>query len=193
MALEKSNYDRGEVIKIVSSVVSKMEQDKNGSPQRFYEEIKGLEDILHNLRMDIAATGSGQINSENIPSASDELDAVLGATEDASGSIMDACDEISEAAAGIEGEASEKIMNAVTNIYEACSFQDITGQRISKVIKTLHEIEEKVGKLNALFGTEHVGKIEDTRTEDEKLLNGPQLPGDGVSQDDIDRLLAEFD
>jgi chemotaxis protein CheZ len=34
---------------------------------------------------------------------------------------------------------------------------------------------------------------DDKRTEGQKLANGPQLPGSGVSQSEIDRLLASFD
>jgi chemotaxis protein CheZ len=81
-------------------------------------------------------------------------------------------------------------------IFEACSFQDITGQRISKVVGTLREIEGAVDKLLNLFGpgdADPLPEMEDTRSEDEQLLNGPQLDGQGVSQDDIDKLLAEFD
>ena len=45
-------------------------------------------------------------------------------------------------------------MDATTRIYEACSFQDITGQRITKVVKALHGIEEKVDAFVAAFGDE---------------------------------------
>ena len=45
-----------------------------------------------------------------------------------------------------------KLQDAVTRIYEACSFQDITGQRITKVVTTLKVIEEKVAHIISTFG-----------------------------------------
>lgn len=80
-------------------------------------------------------------------------------------------------------------------IFEACSFQDITGQRIRKVVRTLTDIEERVGHLISLLGDKAAGTgdNEDKRVGDARLLNGPQLPPQAVSQDEIDKLLAELD
>ena len=83
------------------------------------------------------------------------------------------------------------------------TLQDITGQRISKVVKALSEIEAKVDALVAAFGSE-LKKVEATSEEtsfeesgevpsDEELLHGPQQSGEGISQDEIDRLLADLD
>ena len=48
-----------------------------------------------------------------------------------------------------------KLQDAVTQIYEACSFQDITGQRITKVVTTLKAIEGKVAHIISTFGAEY--------------------------------------
>jgi chemotaxis protein CheZ len=88
----------------------------------------------------------------------------------------------------------------VTRVYEACNFQDITGQRITKVVKALQHIEQKVDGLLAIFGDGlHLATGEGregsdlSRDEaDRKLLNGPQLPDDASTQDEIDKLLADF-
>ncbi|NBX02816.1 MAG: chemotaxis protein CheZ, partial [Alphaproteobacteria bacterium] len=98
------------------------------------------------------------------------------------------------AAGGIGGEKEQQIMDATTRIYEACNFQDISGQRLTKVIKLLNSIEERVDKLNDLFGTPEEAKAaaNDAGKKDEPspqdLLNGPQLSGQGTSQADIDAL-----
>jgi len=79
-------------------------------------------------------------------------------------------------------------------IYEACSFQDITGQRVSKVIQTFNVIESKIDKLVSVLGVKESGEEEeDERVGDERLLNGPQMADEAISQEDIDKLLAEFD
>jgi chemotaxis protein CheZ len=95
------------------------------------------------------------------------------------------------------------LQGAVTRIYEACSFQDITGQRIGKVVTALKAIEGRIASVvsaasgmpgpNAAPAPVAAPAQDNKRTEGEKLANGPQLPGAGVSQSEIDRLLASFD
>ena len=85
-----------------------------------------------------------------------------------------------------EGPASQMIQAAVTRIYEACTFQDIAGQRIAKVIKTLKMIDAKI---TGLINNAMPGEVrEESPEEGQGLLNGPALHN-GLSQDDIDRLL----
>jgi len=108
---------------------------------------------------------------------------------------MDSCEAIQGLASDC-GDTGNTIIDETNKIFEACSFQDITGQRISKVVKTLKDIETSVDDLLNLFGPvdkSKVGELTDDRDDDEKLKNGPQMAGQGVSQDDIDKLLAEFD
>jgi chemotaxis protein CheZ len=103
----------------------------------------------------------------------------------------------------------------VTSIYEACSFQDITGQRITKVVRMLKSIETRVDALVAAFDPEGRGAAGGEQAEeslqqagnhgrrrvaakgdavgDEALLNGPQGEENAMGQDDIDALLRGFD
>ncbi len=93
-------------------------------------------------------------------------------------------------------------VDAATRIYEACGFQDITGQRVTKVVKTLKDIEERIDALVAAFGSE-IEKVkaeqpepeekEEKKDSDEDLLHGPQLAKDAKSQAEVDALLARFD
>ncbi|MDP6344895.1 MAG: protein phosphatase CheZ, partial [Alphaproteobacteria bacterium] len=83
------------------------------------------------------------------------------------------------------------------NIFLACSFQDITGQRITKVVNALHCLEQRVGAMIEIWGSEslrHASKKTATSDHDDPeagLLDGPQLAGRGVDQDEIDRLLVD--
>ena len=87
------------------------------------------------------------------------------------------------------------MQDAVTKIYEACSFQDITGQRITKVVTTLKAIEGKVAQIITTFGVQ-VGTADAREgppvANGAELLNGPQLPSNAMDQSDIDKLLASF-
>jgi len=83
----------------------------------------------------------------------------------------------------------------VVSIFEACNFQDLTGQRINKVMNTMKLIEGHINVMMEIWGgvdaiKAHAPQIIDTREDDEKLLNGPKLEGDvgHASQDDIDAL-----
>ena len=175
------------------------------TPAAVYLELKHLAEFIQDTKTEIAALRPDVVKSQYLPTAADELDAIVAATAQATNTIMDAVDAIS--AAG----SSPEITDAVTKIYEACTFQDITGQRITKVIKVLKVIEERIDRLliavggsepmplsqldlaspstdqdsiDALFGT-----AEQDRS-DARLLNGPQLPANATSQDEIDALLA---
>ena len=69
--------------------------------------------------------------------------------------------------------------------------QDITGQRVSKIVKSISYVEERVTALREIWGDDELAKVELAvveLTEDEKLLNGPQLKTAAISQDEIDAL-----
>ena len=71
------------------------------------------------------------------------------------------------------------MMDAVVSIFEACNFQDITGQRIGKVVRTLDFIEERVVAMIQTWGPEAFAHLPHTVevpvAEEAKLLNGPQF------------------
>ena len=98
-------------------------------------------------------------------------------------------------ATSLTGEAATKLQDATTQIYEACSFQDITGQRITKVVATLKAIETKVAQIVTTFGTSEreVPIAEAADGAEAALLNGPQHPTVAMDQSDIDKLLASFE
>lgn len=165
-----------------------------------HQEIARLAQYITNAKQEIFSIQTNDKAEDVIFDASQHLDEVIKSTEEATNTIMDAADAVQNAASGIGGEKEQQIMDATTRIYDACSFQDITGQRITKVISLLANIEERIGKLNNLFGSEpnmegvEAKKIEEIvlPKDDKDLLNGPQLAGKATSQAEIDALLAGF-
>lgn len=158
-----------------------------------HEEISRLAQYITDAKREIFAISANDKSS--IVDASQHLDAVIKATEEASNTIMDAADAIQNAASGIGGDKEQQIVDATTRIYEACNFQDISGQRLTKVIRLLTHIEERIVNLNNLFGAtpQAANPANDTAKPaaaptDEDLLNGPQL--NAASQADIDALFA---
>ncbi|MCL4679324.1 MAG: protein phosphatase CheZ [Alphaproteobacteria bacterium] len=191
----EGNSKRDKLVKIIGTMLDKVEQASSQTRDSMYSELVELKRVIEESKQEITIARPGDIKRKDIPTATDELDAVIAATAQATAEIMDSCDAIQNAAGEIGGEAADKINAEVMKIFESCSFQDITGQRIKKVVTTLRSIEERVERLISLLG-DRAGNItgdDDTRVGDARLLNGPQLPEKAVSQDDIDKLLAEFD
>jgi chemotaxis protein CheZ len=190
--------DRDEIEKVVQSVVATLRGDMTAEELSLYAELEGLSRFIRHAKTEIAALRPDEIQDKHLPIAADELDAIVGATEQATHVILDSVEKIERASAELSGESKQAIGNAITNIYEACNFQDITGQRINKVVRTLKQIEDKVAGLVKAFGDEiqrhasiarAAGAASDTEA-DKALLNGPQLPGNANTQADIDALFG---
>jgi chemotaxis protein CheZ len=181
-----------------------MAGDLTAKESALLAELEGLGRTIARAKAEIAALKVEDIRDAHIPSATDELDAIVDHTAHATNEILDCCETLEQLQSEISGDAADKLQGAVTRIYEACSFQDITGQRIGKVVTALKAIETRVsavvsaasgmpGQEAAPVAAPVAASHDDKRTEGQKLANGPQLPGSGVSQSEIDRLLASFD
>ena len=103
---------------------------------------------------------------------------------------------------GTDIELCDKVDRRATDIYTACSFQDITGQRTEKVVKALRFIEQRINVMIEIWGVNDIAfRTDDITTkieavaarEDERLLHGPQPKGEGLKQDDVDRMLKGRD
>jgi chemotaxis protein CheZ len=192
--------DRSEIEKVVQSVVATLRGDMTAAELSLFAELEGLSRFIRHAKIEIAALRPDEIQDKHLPTAADELDAIVGSTEKATNVILDSVEKIERASGALEGEPKDAIGTAITNIYEACNFQDITGQRISKVVRTLKQIEDKVAGLVKAFGDEieraaNVARAEPEQStgqtaDDKALLNGPQLPGNANTQADIDALFG---
>jgi chemotaxis protein CheZ len=101
-------------------------------------------------------------------------------------------DEVLPRLRTLAGETADKLTEIATRIYEASSFQDITGQRITKVLKVLGTIEGKVGQMAVAIGYEADPNAppppEEPPDSEDSLLNGPSMPEVANTQADIDAL-----
>ena len=173
--------------------------DLSAHELRVYHELEALARYIERAKHEISTVRCEDIRAKHIPTASLELDAIGSHLEEATGVILDSCERLQAVAARAGAEASAAISDEVTRIYEACSFQDIAGQRLTKVVKTLHTIEDRIGRVLAALGHDLLEPAPaGTRSPatpaaargDDGLLNGPQPPGAGNSQADIDALFA---
>lgn len=185
--------DTTEVAAVVEAIVESLSGDMSIADLKLYSELEQLAQYIQRAKREIADVKPNDIRERHIPMATDELDAVVAATAEATGTILDEAETVQKLAAALPPPTGDKIGAAVTRIYEACNFQDITGQRITKVVKTLKYIETKIDALLAAFGETVVGKQALLKPPDEDFVSGPQLPKAANSQDEIDAILASLD
>jgi len=172
------------------------------------EKLKVELDLIHNAinrtKREIAVLHGKSFDGNEMAKVTGELGAVVGGTEQATQQILEAAESIDQAASALakvtspdqQKILSEEIQERVISIFEACNFQDLTGQRISKVMATMKFIENHITIMMDIWGgvdaiRAHVPPMADDRREGSaRLLNGPKLDGDAghASQNDIDAL-----
>jgi chemotaxis protein CheZ len=174
-----------------------------------FQKLKGELDLIHDAikrtKQEIATLHVSGFHGPEMARAAGELGAIVGGTESATQSILAAVEEIDQSANTLsavvrteqERGLTQDIQERVIKIFEACNFQDLTGQRISKVVATLKFIEQHIVQMIDIWGG--IEALEEFKPEvfpaqegDRSLLNGPKLDGDAghASQDDIDALFT---
>jgi chemotaxis protein CheZ len=152
-----------------------------------------LEYVSQHIRLTREEIG-GLKSGEGAPlsSSADELEEIVTETARAANEIMGAAESIEIVAADLNGATRAALEAAATRIYEASSFQDITGQRITKVVRALQHIESRVEALSLACGSV-IARKPDAVASDADLLNGPQLGRHAVTQSEIDSLFDSLD
>ncbi len=161
---------------------------------RIYRECRAMSDYIINARREIASLQPKDLDTARIPRAGMELDAIVQQTEEATNTIMESAEAIMAADPSDADAFQNVVQEHIVRIFEACSFQDLTGQRISKVVETLRYVEERILTLRKLLGVsdEDIQRAldEEEKREGEKaLLRGPALAGEGIDQAEVDALL----
>ncbi len=164
-------------------------------------EILNLLQYVQRLRQEIATVSKREDDQTAFESMSDQLDAIIAATEQATNTILEAMETIGDKVEALRGadDASargplcDQISDATMQVMEACAFQDITGQRVTKIVSSVKFVEERVNAMAELWGREEIEELmgtlpDDKPTGDEALMHGPQLPDDAISQEEIDKL-----
>ena len=172
----------------VKTVLATLSGDVTLREAALLAELHELGRTVARAKAEIAALSVDDITGRHIPSATDELDAIVQHTADATNEILDACERIERIRDRVGKRSGEALAVEVTRIYEACSFQDITGQRIAKVVSALKAIEKRIAAATGGAPAEEA----EAASEGRRLAEGPQLPAAAASQDEIDRLLADF-
>jgi chemotaxis protein CheZ len=167
--------------------------------QAYKHELGLIHAAVGRTRNEMIALGADAAGGEQTARARRELAAIVGGTERATQSILQAAEDIDQAANtlsasiknGHDQGLAHDIQDRVVQIFEACNFQDLTGQRVAHVLATLKIVEEHVARLMAIWHDVEQFKpvvFGDDGSADRRFLNGPKLPEDRghSTQDDID-------
>ncbi|WP_201829840.1 protein phosphatase CheZ [Microvirga zambiensis] len=169
---------------------------------RLKAELDSIYEAIARTKREIATLRYAGAQGQEINRVTDELGAIVLGTETATNSILASAERIDELSSNLSSrltggdqEIAREILDQVISIFEACNFQDITGQRIGKVVGAMRFVEERVHHMIEIWGGlesfKDVETVDDARRKgDAALLNGPALASDkGVtSQDAIDAL-----
>ncbi|MEH6631994.1 MAG: protein phosphatase CheZ [Halopseudomonas aestusnigri] len=195
-ALKQSNS----VQRQASTDLSEEEKDYNNA-EDVRVEIAQMVRMIGKTKKEIAQIKHPDDVDDSFAQSTNELDAIVMATETATNNILDANERIEQTVNELSGllhddtdvqTACDKIANEVITILEASNFQDVTGQRMTKIINTLRFIEDRIVSMINIWGAEAFMDLpvgaDDEREGDDQLMNGPSAENEGITQDDIDAL-----
>ena len=191
---------RRDMGKMAAPAVSEEDLRAKEDMDRIRAQISEMATHIQQAKAQIASLRHPKANDDRLLAAANELDAIVKDTEMATHDILESAEAMDDLSQTIKNATSddfirqnaEQIAFIVTKVFESCNFQDITGQRINKVVGTLQFIEERVHNMIEIWGAEAFADLPvhemEAKVTDTDLLNGPQLEGEGISQDDIDKL-----
>lgn len=164
--------------------------------KRLSAEIAAVADYVARLRREIARLKLNETLRDHLPAAKEDVARAREATEAAAGAIMTAAESLLAAPEDTvdlyRGEVEAKLME----ILEACTFQDIAGQRLGRVATTLNQMEKRLSRFSASVRIADATDVFDRETiirearREVLLVEGPQDQGRAIEQDAIDKLFG---
>lgn len=164
------------------------------------------EPLISRVKAEVARIRYSDEGQDPLLNASEELEALKSATAEATSEILGIAEEVFSGIERLrakvlpEGAADElaRMETKVMRLFEACGFQDLTGQRSTKVARVLESLDGRVGTILDML--DHVDVPDEVALAaasgvpaqpiDAALLSGPQAAGMGLDQEDVDALFG---
>jgi len=199
-ARRNRNADTTMLLKALDRIEGAMRGKQSVEPvDRIRFDLVEMSKAIARTKTEIASIKPEADHHGKFGEASEELDSVVLATETATSDILACAERIQEIAwtlreQGVESEVCDLLDANATEVYTACSFQDITGQRTRKVIGVLRYLEDRINAMIGIWGLDGAmaaEAAEQRAVDSEKsLLNGPAKPGTGLDQADVDMVMG---
>ena len=165
-----------------------------------------MPDLISLVKAEVARIRYSDEGQDPLLTASEELEALKATTAEATSEILGIAEAVLAAIGRMrskdlpEGSAGElaEVEARMMRLFEVCGFQDLTGQRSTKVARVLQGLDGRVGSvLDLLDHVEIPDEIavqtrssQESQDPDAALLSGPQAVGAGLAQGDIDALFG---
>jgi chemotaxis regulatin CheY-phosphate phosphatase CheZ len=199
-ARRNRNADTSMLLKALDRIESAMRGQSSVEPvDRIRFDLVEMSKAIARTKTEIAAMKPDAEHHGKFGEASEELDSVVQQTEAATSDILACAERIQEMAwtlreQGLDAASCDLLDANATEVYTACSFQDLTGQRTRKVIGVLRYLEGRINAMIDIWGLDGAMSAEAAETRavetGKALLNGPARPGQGLDQADVDMVMG---
>jgi chemotaxis protein CheZ len=183
--------------------IERLEASLRGEPtpravDRLRFDLVEMANSIARTKAEIATIKPDAVQHGKFGEATEELDSIVQATETATSEILAAAEQIQEIAwtlreQGLDPMACDTLDARATEIYTACSFQDLTGQRTGKVIEVMRYLEGRINAMIDIWGLQGTMSAEAevaAAASQADLLSGPARPGHGLDQHAVDVVMG---
>lgn len=181
---------------IASQVAQELIRELSNKDSQFLKELKTIVQSIDSAKHEIASIRPKELTEHELPDATNSLDIIIQTSEEACGNILSCAEELMEISEYVPAKLQERLTAISTKLFESSNFDDLNGQRVRKVIKTIRTIEDKLKGLLDIYGEAYETMAPDepaqSKTKEEELMNGPQDTGEATSQEEIDKILNGF-
>lgn len=199
---EHARRNRNADTRLVLDAIEKLERliahrSEPIEADRFRFDLVEMMNAITRTKAEIAAIRPGRDTASHFDQASNELDAIVDTTEKATSDILAAAERVQDIAwrlreQGVDPSVCDLIDAHATEVYTACSFQDLTGQRIRKVIDVLRFLEARIDAMIKIWRLDDLEFVPPhVPAPPASLAQGPAKPGEGLEQQAVDNLLGD--
>jgi chemotaxis protein CheZ len=186
--------------KLVLKAIEQLEHGLRERPgahgaERMRLDLIDMAAAISRTKQEVASIKPAEDREGKIGIATDELDAIVGATEKATSEILTAIERIQEIAwtlreQGTDPAVCDQLDAQAAEAYTACSFQDLTGQRIRRIVKVMRFLEARIDAMIDILRISERDALDTEALGEAPLAHGPARPGEGLRQSEIDDLIA---
>ena len=148
--------------------------------------LKSLREQQEGHNEDLAAAMTAEqprdISEKHLPTIVQNLSSIRSTAESATHAIMNATENIQGLLGMLDEKMEQLIRKELTLIVQACAFQDLTGQQMTRIVDSVEAIEFAVDGILSAMGDKNAQRrykeIAARRTKEKtsgkKTLSGPQ-------------------
>ena len=164
---EHARRNRNADTLLVLEAIDKLERSMaqrttSAETERIRVDLVEMMDAIARTKAEVAAIKPAG-NGGQIKEASNELDSIVATTERATSDILAGTEHFQEIGhtlreQGVNSAVCDLIDTNAADIFAACTFQDLTGQRIRKVIEVLRFLEERIDAMIGIWPDDEGGE-----------------------------------